>query len=83
MKRSSNDNFWKFLIVFSIVLNAINFYFVSGLYDILSGESLDIPVSNTAGGLTGYFALGQSQMMGMIVILIILAVGYLVFKNFK
>ena len=73
--------FWKFLIVFSVVLNALNFYFIVGLYNVADSGSSDVFVSNTAlGNFTGYFVLGSPALAGLLFIIVMIA-GYFVFRR--
>ena len=75
-KRKPEDdfNFWKFLIVLSVMLNAVNFYFVSGLYNV-SNKDFSIPLSNTAiGNITGYFVFGYSPLTVLASVIVIISI---------
>ena len=70
--------FWEFLIMLSIVLNIINFYFISGLYT--NGENLKTPLSNTViGSATGYFVFGNLSLVAFITI--VATIAYFIFRK--
>ncbi|MBI1978805.1 MAG: hypothetical protein HYS62_01940 [Candidatus Aenigmarchaeota archaeon] len=73
--------FWKFLIVLSIMLNVVNFYFISGLYTGINSNDSNVPLSSTAGGgMTGYFVLGSSSFISLILLIAVVS-AYLVFRK--
>lgn len=81
MKRSKDDfDLWKFLILFSIVLNIVNFYFVSGLYNTFN-DDFSIPLSNTAiGNITGYFVFGYSPLTVFVILVFVVSL-YIILRK--
>ncbi|MBI2543104.1 MAG: hypothetical protein HYW24_02885 [Candidatus Aenigmarchaeota archaeon] len=81
-KTKDEFGFWKFLIVLSVALNAVNFYYVNGLYNVINKDVI-IPLSNTAvGDITGYFVYGYSPWFSLVLMAVILA-GYFIFRKFN
>ncbi len=82
-KSEQGLDFWKFMVIVMLVLNVVNFYFISGVYNILNAEEFNVPLSNTAiGNFTGYLVFGYSPSVALAFLLAVLLI-YIAYKNWN